>query len=204
MKSVFLSLATVAVHAATAFAQASPGFTINTPSNVVVCEPVLLSWSGGTPPYSLSVLPGSSPTGAALEDLGTQNGTSFTWDVNIAAGTQIGLTLRDSTGLIAQTAPFSVNSGADTTCVGKSLSGSAGSATVPPASAPASAPATAPASPTTTAPAAGTTAKPAATTASATGAANSPSTSKNSAYPTQVVQVGAAGVVGAAVLALLA
>ncbi|KAG1747242.1 uncharacterized protein EDB91DRAFT_1117147 [Suillus paluster] len=86
-------------------------FTINTPSNVVECEPTLISWSGGTAPYFLSILPGATPNGAALENLGQQNSTSVTWTCNIATGTSLGLTLRDSAGLVAQTAPFTVNPG---------------------------------------------------------------------------------------------
>lgn len=55
-----------------------------------------------------SILPGGQPSASPLEDLGQQTGTSVTWLVNIAAGTSLGLTLRDSTGAVAQSAPFSV------------------------------------------------------------------------------------------------
>ncbi|KAG1886977.1 hypothetical protein F4604DRAFT_1225027 [Suillus subluteus] len=116
-------------------------FTINTPANVVECQPTLLAWSGGTAPYYLvsntlvtwlSVIdprrilfyfllhrasyPGASPNGVALENLGEQNSTSVTWICNIASGTSLGLTLRDSTGLTAQSAPFTVNPGSSTSC----------------------------------------------------------------------------------------
>ncbi|KAG1842017.1 hypothetical protein DFJ58DRAFT_807074 [Suillus subalutaceus] len=91
-------------------------FTINTPANVVECQPTLLAWSGGTAPYYLSILPGASPNGVALENLGQQNSTSVTWICNIASGTSLGLTLRDSTGLTAQSAPFTVNPGSSTSC----------------------------------------------------------------------------------------
>ncbi|KAG1835041.1 hypothetical protein EV424DRAFT_341793 [Suillus variegatus] len=96
-------------------------FTINTPANVVECQPTLLQWSGGTAPYFLlsftqSILPGATPNGAAVENLGQQNSTSVTWVCNIQSGTSLGLTLRDSTGLTAQSAPFTVNPGSSTTC----------------------------------------------------------------------------------------
>ena len=73
-----------------------------------------------------SVLPGNQPSAAPLVDLGEQTGTSFSWTVNIAAGTMshgsashsllltlsagtsIGFTLRDGTGAIAQTAPVTI------------------------------------------------------------------------------------------------
>ncbi|KAF9223399.1 hypothetical protein BS17DRAFT_706072 [Gyrodon lividus] len=118
MKTTFASLA---LFVAGALAQ----LTINTPANVVECEPTLISWSGGTAPYFLvckaicplsipdfnSILPGGSPTAAALENLGQQNGSSVTWTCNIAAGVSLGLTLRDSTGAVAQSAPFTINPG---------------------------------------------------------------------------------------------
>jgi hypothetical protein len=34
--------------------------TINTPASIVECQPVQLSWSNGTAPYYLAVLPGVS------------------------------------------------------------------------------------------------------------------------------------------------
>jgi hypothetical protein len=85
MKSVISSVAVAFLLAASAAAQQ---LTINTPLSVVVCQPLLISWSGGTPPYFLSVLPGNQPTAAALLDFGTQTGTSLTWTVNITAGEQ--------------------------------------------------------------------------------------------------------------------
>ena len=33
--------------------------TINTPTNLVQCEPALISWSSGTTPYFLTVYPGT-------------------------------------------------------------------------------------------------------------------------------------------------
>ncbi|KIJ69273.1 hypothetical protein HYDPIDRAFT_185116 [Hydnomerulius pinastri MD-312] len=81
---------------------------INTPANVVECEPTLITWSGGEAPYFLVVLPAGQPDAAPIENLGEQTGHSLTWVANVAAGTDLGLTLKDSTGAIAQSAPFTV------------------------------------------------------------------------------------------------
>lgn len=97
------------------FAQSQ--LTINTPSNVVVCQPTLIDWSGGTPPYHLSILPGNQPSAPAIEDLGDHYGTSYTWVDDLEPGTSVMLALRDSTGAVAQTAPFTINSGSDTSCI---------------------------------------------------------------------------------------
>ncbi|KAF9459582.1 hypothetical protein BDZ94DRAFT_1324652 [Collybia nuda] len=111
-------LAPLAMAAALATGALAQQFVLNTPSNVVVCEPILLTWSGGEAPYFLVVEPANKPNGPALRDLGTQTGTQFTWIVDIAAGTAISLSLRDSTGAILQSAPFTINSGPDTSCLG--------------------------------------------------------------------------------------
>ncbi|KAG0141419.1 hypothetical protein CROQUDRAFT_663896 [Cronartium quercuum f. sp. fusiforme G11] len=51
---------------------------VNTPTSVVTCLPVQLSWTGGAGPYCLSLIPGGQPIGAAFRDLGQQTGTSYT------------------------------------------------------------------------------------------------------------------------------
>ncbi|KIL67593.1 hypothetical protein M378DRAFT_191606 [Amanita muscaria Koide BX008] len=195
MRSV-LCVATTLLAAASVYAQS---FTINTPSNVVVCQPLLIQWSGGTAPYFLSVLPGNSPSGQALESLGTFNGTSFSWKVNIAAGTSIDLTLRDSNGNLAQSAAVTINPGSDTSCVGQAVSGSAGTATATPPATSGSAGGTT--AGTTT----GTQTTNAGTTPSSTGTGSSASSSKtNGASPANVAKVGTAGIIGAALAVLLA
>jgi len=189
MKFILARLATAAILAITAAAQG--GFTINTPSNVVVCQPILLSWTGGTPPYFLTVQDVNNPTGPAIQDLGQQDSTSFTWTVNIAAGTSIGLAVRDSTGASVQSASFPINSGSSTDCLDDppattaSGTGTDTAATTPPATT----------RPTTAAPSS---TKPA---NSSTGA-SSAQTSNAASYP--VAQFGAGGIIGAALIALLA
>ncbi|KAF7986487.1 hypothetical protein HWV62_31291 [Athelia sp. TMB] len=103
------SFAVLLALAAAAAAQST--LTIATPANVVECEPTLLSWSGGT--RKSPILPGNQPSAAALESLGTQTGTSYTWSTNLAAGTSIGLTLRDSTGATASSAPVTIQPGCE-------------------------------------------------------------------------------------------
>ncbi|KAH7915611.1 hypothetical protein BJ138DRAFT_1097709 [Hygrophoropsis aurantiaca] len=174
------SFASLALFVAGVLAQS---FTINTPANVVECQPTLLQWSGGTAPYYLSILPGSAPTAAALEDLGQQNGTSVTWVANLPAGESIGLTLRDSTGATAQSAPFTINPGS-TTCTNTTslVPGPTGGST----------------------PSGGSSTAAGSSPSGATSAGTSPSASPSKgAASSTVARVGAAGVVGAAVAAML-
>ncbi|KAF9003949.1 hypothetical protein BDQ17DRAFT_1424918 [Cyathus striatus] len=106
------TLVSVALFFAAAAAQS---FTVNTPvPNPPVCQPVMITWTGGTPPYFL--------------DFGTiTDGTSFRWVVNEPVGTSLGLDLRDNTGTVVQSGTFSVASGPDTSCIGASSSGSGSS-----------------------------------------------------------------------------
>ncbi|TNY20835.1 hypothetical protein DMC30DRAFT_416572 [Rhodotorula diobovata] len=116
----------------TALAQ-SQSLLINTPTVLYQCQPYLLTWGGGSAPYYVRVVPGGSLSGPVLATLDEQptSDTSFTWTVNIAAGTEITLTLTDSTGAQAATAPVTIQPG-DDSCLGVSSSSglaSSGSAT---------------------------------------------------------------------------
>ncbi|KAK9896143.1 hypothetical protein P389DRAFT_210952 [Cystobasidium minutum MCA 4210] len=108
--------------------------TINTPASVVECQPLQLSWSNGSAPYYLAVIPGGD-TATTLENLPTQeSATSYTWTCDIASGTSIGFRVTDSTGLIAYTDSVTVQSGSDTSCVGSSSSSSSSSNSTAPGS----------------------------------------------------------------------
>ncbi|KAI6008135.1 hypothetical protein F5J12DRAFT_826907 [Pisolithus orientalis] len=63
--------------------------TINTPANVVECEPTQLTWSGGQTPYYLSLVPAGQPSATPLMQFPNQNGTSYTWMVDLQAGTNL-------------------------------------------------------------------------------------------------------------------
>ncbi|KAF8135065.1 Endonuclease/exonuclease/phosphatase [Boletus edulis] len=191
MKTAFAS---VALFVSGALAQ----FMINTPANVVECEPLQLNWQGGT----RDILPGATPNGIAIESFPQTNSTSYTWLVNIASGTSIGLTVRDNTGVAAQSAAVTVNPGSMSfpylighkICLvlwvlmlcaaspGPTVSDSGSS----------------------TAPATVTGGSSTAGTGTATGASSSPtstSTSKSGASA-NIAQFGAAGIIGVAVAAL--
>ncbi|EIM91279.1 uncharacterized protein STEHIDRAFT_165625 [Stereum hirsutum FP-91666 SS1] len=226
---------------------ASAQFQVNTPANVVECQPLQIVWNGGSGSTFLhmltyvthvihirpqSVLPGSDPTGTAIIDFGQQT-SPFTWPaVNVTAGTSLGLTVRDSTGALAQSAAFTVNGGSDTSCLtggGSSSSASAASSasgssssssaasSLSASSASASTSSSAAASSSSSASSASSAATGASTTASrttgassssgsstATSAASSSSSGSSSAAgPTLAAQYGAAGVFGALAAAVL-
>ncbi|KAH8823010.1 hypothetical protein DL96DRAFT_1620138 [Flagelloscypha sp. PMI_526] len=180
-------LAAPVLLAVSAWAQNS--FTINTPTSPVVCQPLLISWSGGTPPYILSIVDGNNPTGPSIMDLGSQNGQTFTWKVNIAPS-KIGLKLIDATGLTANSSPFDILTGSDTSCVGQSSG-------APAASTPAS-------GASSTAPAAGSTAAAASGSKTAAGTSSSASTSAKPNAASTITNSGVAGLVGAVLVAAFA
>ncbi|KAJ3507014.1 hypothetical protein NLJ89_g6537 [Agrocybe chaxingu] len=218
MKSVFAPLAAVLLAATSAVAQQ---LTVNTPLSVVVCQPLLITWTGGTPPYFLvrrnadfvigstltspSLLPGNEPSANAILDFGTLTTTQLSWNVNITAGTSLGLTLRDSTGAISQSAPFTVQSGSDTSCLNggstTSTTGGGGATTTTGTTtgATTTAPPTTTRATTTNGATTGTNTSPS-TTTSGTGA---PAQSTDAAYNV-VAKTGLAGAIGAILVALLA
>ncbi|KAK1217266.1 hypothetical protein PQX77_020115 [Marasmius sp. AFHP31] len=179
------------------------GPTLNTPNNLVACQPAQLNWAGGVGPYFISVQDGNNPSGAALLQFPEQTGTSLTWEqVNFQAGTSLGFLIRDKNGVTAQTAAVTVQPGSSTDCIGKSASVSGGGTNTAGTGAP-------------TQTSGGSTTNTGAGTTSTSGGSGTPTTgtsgtsettsasSGNSAASASSVHIGAAGIVGAAVLALL-
>uniref|UniRef100_A0A0W0FXC5 Secreted protein n=1 Tax=Moniliophthora roreri TaxID=221103 RepID=A0A0W0FXC5_MONRR len=123
--------ATVSFAALVAAVQAQ--VTINTPANLVECQPTLLTWTGGQAPYFLVrentetrdlwgastsfSSHGENPSGPAIEQFPEQIGTSLTWVVDFPAGTSVGLLLRDSKGATSQSAAVTIQPGSSTDCL---------------------------------------------------------------------------------------
>ncbi|KAJ1307830.1 hypothetical protein OPQ81_001912 [Rhizoctonia solani] len=98
-------------------AQSDP--SIVTPASLVQCQPALISWTASNSPVFLSLIPGGQPGAAPLKDFGKQSGTSMTWVVDIPAGTSITCQLRDALGVVAYSAPVTIQSGYESSCVNK-------------------------------------------------------------------------------------
>ncbi|CAK9785497.1 hypothetical protein CC85DRAFT_286666 [Cutaneotrichosporon oleaginosum] len=106
----------LAVLAATAAAQAS--FSITTPPALVACQPSRVSWTGGVPPYILSIIPGGQPGAAALKDLDTNlNVMQYTWNTDVVGGTHLTFKIVDKNGDIAYSAPITVQAGSSDDCL---------------------------------------------------------------------------------------
>ncbi|KAG9314882.1 hypothetical protein JVU11DRAFT_3984 [Chiua virens] len=123
MKFVILFTALIAA------VPAALGLTVNTPGNVVECQPTQISWSGGTGPFYLSLEPAGQTSATPLMTFPTQNGNSYTWTVNVATGTSFTIALKDSTGSQAFSDIVTVQGGSDTSCLSSSAqaSGTSGS-----------------------------------------------------------------------------
>lgn len=131
-----MSLTSFVILAAAIAAAAAQQLTVNTPTSVVHCLPVQLTWSGGQPPYYVSLLPGGQPTASPIADLGQQTGTSLSWKATIPANTPVTVQIRDSTGTLNYSDQFTVQQGSGAaTCKDDSGSSPTSATTSAPAAA---------------------------------------------------------------------
>jgi len=113
-----LSSILVALVAATGIFAQTADPQVNTPQGVTECEPVLLTFAGSSPPFTITVVPGGQAGAAPLTTIGSGlTGTSVTWNVNLPAGTSCTLVIRDSRGSTNESAIFSVLAGSSSSCL---------------------------------------------------------------------------------------
>jgi cobalamin biosynthesis Mg chelatase CobN len=127
----FARLAALAALVSTTFA-----LTIDTPpqSALVQCQPILLTWREGTPPYFPTVVaPGP---GQVYKQFDQTDATSLTWVVDLPVGTNVNLGIKDSTGAQQYSATVQVSQGSSTSCLNASSSGNTGPTTGPSSGAP--------------------------------------------------------------------
>ncbi|GAA5932433.1 uncharacterized protein JCM15063_001224 [Sporobolomyces koalae] len=114
---------TLITAAAALSAAAQSTLTINTPSALFTCDPYLVTWSGGSAPYTVRVFPSGQLSATPLGTLVSgSDATSLTWTVNLAQGTAISLAITDSTGTTVPSAPVTVQAGTSTSCIGGAAS----------------------------------------------------------------------------------
>ncbi|KAG8792815.1 hypothetical protein FRC12_004758 [Ceratobasidium sp. 428] len=124
-----VTLATLLTLVAYVAAQADP--SINTPAQLVQCQPAQITWTATNGPAFISIIPGGQPGAAALKDFGQQTGNSLTWNVDIPAGQSITFQCRDSRGQVAYSAPATVQNSSDSSCLGQNPSSSPGGSSAP-------------------------------------------------------------------------
>lgn len=107
--TLFFALAALGVRA---------DFTVYTPT-LTQCQPATLTWDQATGPYDVIVVPASDPCGDYIADLGDSVDTnSYQWSkVTIPAGTQVLVSVLDSTGQEGWSGPVTVGPSDDTSCL---------------------------------------------------------------------------------------
>jgi len=114
MKSILATVIALSLAASSALAQT---LIINTPNSPVECEPLLLTWSGGSPPYLVTI---NAPTDTTLllPAFNATTATSVTWEVEAGVGTQLQFSVRDSTGNTDISGLVTVVAGPSSSCLG--------------------------------------------------------------------------------------
>ncbi|KAJ8594057.1 hypothetical protein M405DRAFT_761059 [Rhizopogon salebrosus TDB-379] len=113
---MFATLFSVTLFVTLAIQGAFADFTINTPS-FVQCASAQITWTESTAPYNLLIVPADDVCGAAIVDLGDQDGLSLAYTVALAAGTQVVLSLEDAEGNEAWSGTITVADSSDSSCL---------------------------------------------------------------------------------------
>ncbi|CAD6570891.1 MAG: hypothetical protein CYPHOPRED_004199 [Cyphobasidiales sp. Tagirdzhanova-0007] len=96
---------------------------INTPVSLVQCLPSIISFGGGVAPYYLSVLPAGAIAAVPIEYLTVApTETNHTWFVDLPAGTNITMAIRDSVGALNYASPIAVQTSGNSTCLNATAS----------------------------------------------------------------------------------
>lgn len=108
---------------------------VNSLNGVVACEPIMFTWSGGVPPYYVSLIPASQPAAPPMKVFPAQQGTSFSWKVDLGAGTTFNTMIKDGTGQPNYSSEQTVQAGPDSSCVNSTVTEGGSAGTAPPTSA---------------------------------------------------------------------
>lgn len=164
---------------------------LNTPSGVTQCLRSQLTWTGGTPPFTLLITAGDAPGGTLLKQYNNLTGSTYSLLATLPASTRCVMTLRDSDGRESTTALVTILPGAATSCENSEVveggGGGGGTTSISTTSV------------STTTPGGGSTSSPATGTSTSTGPTGS-ATQTGAASNLQVGLAGVAGFIGALVL----
>ncbi|KZP31685.1 hypothetical protein FIBSPDRAFT_775675, partial [Athelia psychrophila] len=74
------------------------------------CEPFKFTWTGGVPPYFLTLIPGANP----IKQFAQTSDLFLTWTVDLQAGTNFNADIKDSTGTNGFSAQATIIAGSST------------------------------------------------------------------------------------------
>ncbi|EFI27923.1 hypothetical protein CC1G_14414 [Coprinopsis cinerea okayama7 len=96
------------------------GLVINTPSGVVQCQPIMITFGSGSAPYYISAIPAGQVSASPLRTWDPTNAQSLTWNVDMAGGTAISFIVKDSTGAQAYSDQVTIQGSNDSSCLNAS------------------------------------------------------------------------------------
>jgi len=116
---MYSTLVSVALFAVAFVGQASAAdLFLSQPKELVQCQNVKLTWDKTSAPYDLVVVPAKDPCNTVLVDLGANHtDTSYTWNTNLKAGTEVVFSLLDATGQEGWTGSLTIKPSNDSSCL---------------------------------------------------------------------------------------
>ncbi|KAG7089488.1 hypothetical protein E1B28_011168 [Marasmius oreades] len=114
---MFATFITVALFAAASVQNVLADYTLATPS-LTQCQDAAITWEGAKGPVNIIAVPASDAcNGNILADLGDHDGNSYTWKVDVPAGTKLVLTSLDTEDVEAWSGEITVQPSDDDSCV---------------------------------------------------------------------------------------
>ncbi|CAO1630837.1 unnamed protein product [Jaminaea pallidilutea] len=118
-----------AVSAFVALAVSAQAATVQSPPQLIQCQPAAISWTGAQGDVFLSIVQGKDTSAAPLEQFPQQSGASgsYSWTVDQPSGTQLTFVINDSTGKPNYSSQVTVSQGQSNDCLDSSSSASSSS-----------------------------------------------------------------------------
>ncbi|CDO70646.1 hypothetical protein BN946_scf184756.g12 [Trametes cinnabarina] len=123
---MYHTLLSVALFSALAIQGALADFTVDTPAELVQCEPIQLTWDNtNAKSYNVIIVPSDDPCNEVLQDYGDHTTPHITITPTFKEGAQVMISVLDSNDQEGWSGSITVKKGNDTSCLASASSSAA-------------------------------------------------------------------------------